>query len=93
LAKVINLEGDIIECGSSRCGTSILMANFLRSQGVQKIIYACDSFSGFDLAELDKERREGIAVASNNSFTSTSLEYVTLNLNKLGLKDKVIPIK
>ena len=57
LNMVLNLEGDIIECGSSRCGTSIIIANYLRSKQVySKMIYACDSFEGFDRYELRQER-------------------------------------
>src|SRR4029079_3483593 len=41
LDKVLNLAGDVIECGSSRCGTAVIMANHLRQRGVtSKKIYA-----------------------------------------------------
>jgi hypothetical protein len=36
LRRVLQLDGDIVECGSSRCGTSIIMADFLRSNGITK---------------------------------------------------------
>ena len=56
LQTVLMLDGNLIECGSSRCGASIIMANFLQSRGSRKSIFACDSFTGFDLAELNRER-------------------------------------
>lgn len=93
LRCVTSIEGDIIECGSSRCGSSIIMANFLKTNLIRKTIYALDSFKGFDLDELQKERQLGLADASDNSFTSTSYEYVAKKLAILHLEDTVKPIK
>ena len=93
LRMVLNTEGNIVECGSSRCGTSIIMANYLRSKQVQKIVYACDSFEGFDRAELGRERQAGLTEVSDKVFTSTSYEYVKRKIEKLGVEDMVVPIK
>jgi hypothetical protein len=93
LGMVLRVEGNIIECGSSRCGTSIIMANYLRAKDVGKIIYACDSFQGFDPTELEKERQAGLTKASHKTFTSTSYNYVKRKINKLGFEDIVIPIR
>ena len=93
LTKVMDLQGNIIECGSSRCGASIIMANYLRSKDIHKTIYACDSFEGFDLAELARERMVGLTVAVDQAFTSTSYEYVKRKITKLGLEDTIVPIK
>jgi hypothetical protein len=93
LDRVQHLEGNIIECGISRGGTSIILANFLRSEGMRKLIYACDSFEGFDRRELDKERKAGLALVSDSAFTYTSYEYVLSKIKKLGVYDLVVPIK
>lgn len=93
VATVLDIEGDIVECGSSRCGTSVIMANYLRTQHVRKKILACDSFEGFDQAELIREQKAGLTTASNDSFTSTSYEYVKKKISVLGLQEQVIPIK
>ncbi len=90
---VRHLEGNIIECGISRGGTSIIMANFLRSKGMRKLIYACDSFEGFDRRELDEERKAGLALVADSAFTYTSYEYVLSKIMKLGVYDMVVPIK
>jgi hypothetical protein len=87
------IEGNIIECGSSLCGSSIIMANYLRSKGLRKLIYACDSFSGFDLDELAKEREGGLTKATDNAFTLTSYEYVRKKVSRLGVADIVIPVR
>lgn len=92
-AAVLNVEGEIIECGSSRCGASILMANYLRARQVNKKILACDSYEGFDQAELDRERKDGLTTATNRAFTSTSYQYVQKKIAALGFQDTVLPIK
>jgi hypothetical protein len=43
LAGVLDVDGQIIECSSSRCGASVMMAKYLRSQQVSKKVLACDS--------------------------------------------------
>ena len=48
--------GDIVECGSSRCGGAILMARHLRGLGIHKKVYALDSFEGFPKAEFEREK-------------------------------------
>lgn len=90
---VLRLQGDIIECGSSRCGGSILMAHYMRSRGVMKRIYACDSFQGFEPAELQREREAGLTDTPDGAFTSTSLAYVVKKLHRLGLTQVITPVK
>jgi hypothetical protein len=90
---VLGLEGNIIECGSARCGASIIMAYHLRARGCTKSVYACDSFEGFDHAELRRERASGLTTASEKSFTSTSYRYVQTKLAKLGVNGVVLPVK
>ncbi|MCC7572399.1 MAG: class I SAM-dependent methyltransferase [Candidatus Methanofastidiosum sp.] len=93
LEKTLSLKGNIIECGSSLCGTSIVMANYLIQEKSDKIVYACDSFEGFDKNELKREREMNLTNPVDNAFTITSYEYVTKKIEKLGLKNIVIPIK
>src|ERR1044071_3176173 len=51
LNNVRNIEGEIIECGSDRCGTSAIMAQYLNSIGVEKKIYALDVFGDGFIAD------------------------------------------
>ncbi|MCH7574097.1 MAG: class I SAM-dependent methyltransferase [Candidatus Marinimicrobia bacterium] len=88
-----DIAGDIIECGSSRCGGSAIMANWIKARGLNKKVYACDSFEGFDRDELALETAAGKTSAPATAFTSTSLEYVLKKLNRLGLNDIVMPVK
>jgi hypothetical protein len=93
LGQAINLPGDIVECGSSRCGASVIMANYCRRRGVKKKIYACDSFQGFDKQELMKERAAGLTSTPMTAFTSTSYDYVRQKMSRLGLEEIVRPVK
>lgn len=93
LNRVSHLEGNIIECGTSRCGTTAIMAQYLKEKGIDKHIYALDSFEGFPEDEVEKEREEGLNFTSKGAFTSTSLEYVTKKFERLGVSDYVTPVK
>lgn len=93
LDRISNIGGDIIECGCSRCGTTVIMAEYLRAKDIRKRIFAYDSFEGFDLSELQKERSAGLTDSADDSFTSTSFEYVKAKFKKLGVSDIVVPVK
>ena len=93
MAMVLNVEGEIIECGSARCGTSVIMANYLRAQHINKKILACDSFEGFDRAELEQEQKAGITTVLSNDYTFISYSYVQKKIATLRLQDIVVPIK
>ncbi|MEE9465013.1 MAG: TylF/MycF/NovP-related O-methyltransferase, partial [Candidatus Neomarinimicrobiota bacterium] len=93
LGAVAHLDGAIIECGCSRCGGTVLMANYLKENGIQKTIYAYDSFEGFDLTELQREREAGWTTSPDTAFTSTSYEYVLEKIRKLGVDDTIKVVK
>jgi predicted O-methyltransferase YrrM len=87
------VAGDIIECGSWRGGSAMFIADLLLERGVRKRIYACDSYEGFDLDELQAERAAGWTAEQDDAFASTSLKYVTAKIRQRGLEDIVVPIK
>ena len=94
LSLVTDIPGNVIECGSALCGSSIIMANYLRSKEVHKIVYACDSFAGFDQDELKKERQAGFTVTQDSDFTFTSsYKYVQRKIRRLKVEDIVVPVK
>jgi hypothetical protein len=92
LAIVANLDGSIIECGSPYAANSIIMAIYLRSIRLHKLIYACDSFQGFDRSELEKERKAGLTSVSDKAFTFTSYLYVKRKIKRLGFEGIVVPV-
>lgn len=93
MSTVLDVEGDIVECGCSRCGASVIMAKHLQAHRVDKKILACDSYEGFDRIELENERNESLTAAPGNAFTSTSYEYVQKKIAVLGFQHIVFPIK
>ena len=93
METILDVEGDIIECGSSRCGASIIMANYLRKQKINKKILACDSYEGFDRSELKREQKAGLTTVTSSAFTSTSYRYVQKKIVALEFQDTVIPRK
>jgi hypothetical protein len=59
------------ESGRARCGTSIVIANFLSSRRINRKVYALDAFpSGFDIDELEEERQLGLAQVTSNAFNN-----------------------
>ena len=87
------LDGNVIECGSAYCGASVIMAGLLRSLRKAKVVYALDSFQGFDRAELAREKEAGLTSAPEKSYTSIPFDYVKRKIEKLGFENSVIPVK
>jgi len=94
LIKAINetkdLPGNIIECGSNRCGTTSILALHLKSKNIMKKIYALDSFSGFIPSEIQKERELGLTDFPENSYHYNTYDYVKKKIKKLKLSDIII---
>ena len=83
----------IIECGSYRLGSAILLARHLERQGRIRPIFALDSFAGFCRDQLDREQALGLTEVSDETFTLTSFEYVVAKLRKLKLADTIFPVE
>jgi hypothetical protein len=60
---------------------------------MRKVVYACDSFEGFDQAELAREHAEGLTAVGSEAFKSTSYGYVLRKIAALGLQADVIPVR
>lgn len=58
---IFNVPGDIVECGSFKGGTGLLLAFFLRENGIKKKLHLFDSFEGLPEphAEHDKGYKQG----------------------------------
>ena len=88
LDAALCVPGDIIECGCFLCGTTVLMARYLREHGCDKRIYACDTFRGFDPAEFAQERQRGTA-SDEGDFTENDLGYVRRKMARLGVAEQI----
>ena len=85
LENVLSIEGNIIECGSDRCGTGGIMANYLKKRGICKRIYALDLFGGgFEVEQLQEERSQGLTEATNQKFRYNSHDCVKNKIERLG---------
>ena len=64
-----NLKGEIIECGSNRCGTTAILGMHLKEKNINKKIYALDNsiIATKQLKILKEERRQ----LENNSIRTT----------------------
>ena len=85
-----DLPGNIIECGSNRCGTTSILAKYIKSKKIMKKIYALDSFGGFIPEEIRKERELGFTNFGEKSYQYNKFEYVKKKIKKLKLSDNVI---
>ncbi len=90
--KLKDLPGNIIECGCARYGTTSILGNYLKLNGIEKKIFALDSFTGFDPKELLRERQLGLTNFSSKFFTYSSYEYVVKKIQKLELSAQITPI-
>lgn len=82
------VEGDVIEAGSWRGGTSMLMRATLNSLGaVDRTVWVADSFQGFPAPESDgvDEDRELEADMGPLAYLAPSLEQVRSHFARFGL--------
>lgn len=87
LRTVSHLPGDLIEMGVFEGATTISMAQYLRGTGIDKKIYACDTYSGLPYdgkAGLDDMLKRGECTASFEKFWG--------NVKAAGVEDWIIPV-
>jgi len=71
LEKVANVEGDIVECGSYKGGSGILMALWLKENGISKKIHMMDSFADLVKAEIEKNGLQDVFEIHKGWFSDT----------------------
>lgn len=87
LRTVSHLPGDVIEIGVSAGDTTISMAQYLKETGIDKKIYACDTYEGLPYdgkLGLDDMLKKGECAASFEKFWGRVVQY--------GLEDYIVPI-
>lgn len=86
-----NLEGDILELGTFRGGTSVIFAKFLQQIDSKKMVYCCDTFSGFPYNDSYSDTTT--MNAHNSHFIKTSYNRVLQKFEKFGVSDKIMIVK
>jgi len=86
----IPCKGEILELGVFRGGTTICFAKILQKIKSKRIIYACDTFSGFPYSDTEHEKLFNI---NNEALKNTSFEYVVKKYEKFKVDKNIIPIK
>lgn len=82
--SISNMPGDIIEFGSFRCGTAIFIAYVAHALGMNKKIYALDTFEG--IPETD----EHIDLHPVGDFKEVSFDHIKEIVERLHLDNLVL---
>ncbi len=82
--SLMEIPGDILEFGSFRCGTAIFLAYVARALGLNKTVYALDTFQGLPDAQSD------IDLHAVGDFKEVSFEYLTKIVSALRLDNLVL---
>ena len=88
LQAVVNtdrLQGDIIECGTYRGGSTVLVAQVLDRIGSGKQVYACDTFEGHPYDDIDS----AVDYHRAGRGSDTSVSYVRSKFERFGVKSRI----
>jgi len=82
------VKGDIIEFGTWKGGSTLMIGRLLKKIGSKKRIFACDTFEGhpYDDQFTSLPLRKGL-------FSDTSVGYVLSKFRRFGVEDKITVIK
>jgi len=84
-----HLKGDIIECGTYKGGSTILIAHVLDMIRSTKHIYACDTFEGHPYDDINSAIDRHTAGRSSD----TSVSYVRSKFQKFKVSDRITIVK
>jgi len=83
-----NLEGDILELGVYKGGSTIMIARFLKKLGSKKKIYACDSFAG-----LPYDDKFSYTKNAKGMFSDSSANIVKKKFKKFNVDEGIVMIE
>lgn len=86
--KTEGLDGDILELGIYRGGTTIMTAHFLKQLDSKRQIFACDAFMG-----LPYEDKFSIWENAKGMYSETSEKIVKQKFEKFNVADKITLVK
>lgn len=83
-----NLKGDILELGTYKGGTTIILALFLKKINSTRRIYSCDTFSGLPYDDKFSRTKD-----AQGKFSDVKYDDVLQKIRKFGVNDKIQLIK
>jgi hypothetical protein len=96
LERASQVSGDVAECGVFRGHTALALGLVIKEKGLAKMVYALDSFQGFD----DVANREAKYLGSvenpalrAGAFSETSLELIERKIRLANLEGVVVPVR
>lgn len=85
LMKTENVQGNIVECGTYKGATTIVMAEFLKRIGSKKKIYTFDTFSGLPYEDQYATNKNVVG-----KFGDSSYEAIIEKFHRLHLDEKIV---
>lgn len=83
-----NVDGDILELGTYKGSTTIIITNLLKIIKSKKIIYTCDAFIGLPTDDNFSSTKN-----AKGKFSDTSYEKVMFKIKQFNFYEKIIVIK
>lgn len=97
MEKTSLINGDVIELGTYKGGTTVLMARFLIELKSEKKIYTCDTFEGFPYAETGTSNKIKLSTGEVKNqmdlFKDTSFEIVKSKFESFNISHKIKILK
>lgn len=87
LRTICAIPGDVIEMGVWRGDTTVQLALHLKRNGINKKIYACDTYDG-----LPYDGKSGLDDMLKKGECTASFETFWANVVKHGVEDYVVPV-
>jgi hypothetical protein len=82
------VKGDIIELGTFKGGSTLMIGRLLKRIGSKKRIFACDTFEGHPYDDKFTS-----SPPCKGEFSDTSTRYVLNKFRRFGVQDKITVIK
>ena len=90
IERTKSLDGAIADCGVYKAASTVGMALYMRQGGIQKRIYAFDSFRGFEAESVVKDMKLGGIQNEDRheyGFSNTSLDEVNRKIRRFGINN------
>jgi len=85
MKELTNIPGDVLELGVAFGVTSVTLASWLKSENINKKVYACDTFQGLPcVTEHDGKLKKGAI--------NWKIDHLNNSIVEHGVQDYIIPV-